>query len=84
MNNMSDSVLSASEVEQAELVMRRDFLQQKKRKMDILENLQAVRQKRRKLEEGQIDRLMEKLEKDSVLLEEMKRAALNETGWTNP
>ena len=83
MNNMSDSVLSASEVEQAELVMRRDFLQQKKRKMDILENLQAVRQKRRKLEEGQIDRLMEKLEKDSVLLEEMKRAALNETGWTN-
>ena len=80
MNNMSDSVLSASEVEQAELVMRRDFLQQKKRKMDILENLQAVRQKRRKLEEGQIDRLMEKLEKDSVLLEEMKRAALNETG----
>ena len=83
MNNMSDSVLSASEVEQAELVMRRDFLQQKKRKMDILENLQAVRQKRRKLEEGQIDRLMEKLEKDSVLLEEMKRAALNETGWKN-
>ena len=67
------SIVSEAEIQQSDLLFRKEQVRREKRKLANLESLHAMRKKRRQIQKDHIERQFSQLKEDEALLADLKR-----------